>query len=89
VPEPFGLVGVACPVVVLDRGLTFGDFGAHDLLDVGLGEPAPLCRPGTQASRGTRKMRTVGSGRGRRIAGRGATGRGAGNGAGVINRGQS
>jgi hypothetical protein len=44
-PEPFGLVGAACLVVVVRRGLAFGDFGSDDLLYFGLGEGASFGPP--------------------------------------------
>lgn len=51
-PEPFGLVGAACLVIAVRRGLAFGDFGSDDLLYFGLGEGVSFRLPGTEAGYG-------------------------------------
>lgn len=60
-PEAVGLVSAARPVIAVRGGLTLGDLGPDDLLDVGLGEGAALRLTGAQACRGPREVRTAGA----------------------------
>lgn len=65
-------------VVVVRRGLAFGDFGSDDLLYFGLGEGMSFRLRGTEAGYGASEMGTAGAGD-RRGLDR--------NGAGVVDRG--
>jgi len=52
---------MAGPLVSTGRGLTFGDFRADDLHDVGLGEAAPFGLPGAKTGHGPRDVRAAGA----------------------------
>lgn len=79
---PVGLLSVAGLVVVAGRGLTFGYFRAHDLLDVGLGERAPFGLPGAEAGCGSGDIRAAATGDVRAVGTGGRRGR-RGNGGGL------
>lgn len=78
-PEAIGLVRAARLVIVACSSLAFGDFRSHDLLDFGLGEPAPVRLPGAETGYGTCDMGTASTCGGRRGPN--------GNSTGVVDRG--
>ncbi len=76
--QPAGLASVSHPLIVMRRGVTFGDLRPHDPLGFGLTEAAPLSLARAKARGSARDMRAAG-----------ACGRGpGGNGLGVVDRGE-